>query len=86
MLVCLVFFFFSALNISSNRYRDLIDSADSIVDMKRAADGLVSSITRMDEESSKLSRKGPSARGNQTSAKDAERAARKQVRGVFALL
>lgn len=54
--------------------------------MKRAADGLVSSITRMDEESSKLSRKGPSARGNQTSAKDAERAARKQVRGVFALL
>ena len=71
----------SASNSCSNRYRDLIDSADSIVDMKRAADGLVSSITRMEEESGKLSRKGPSgsSKAVATNAKEAERASRKLV-------
>lgn len=49
--------------------------------MKRAADGLVSSITRMEEESGKLSRKGPGASAKPAaSAKEAERAARKLVR------
>ena len=70
----------------SNRYRDLIESADSIVDMKRSADGLVTSISRMDEESGRLSRKGPSgttSRSPQASEKDAERAARKLVRISF---